>query len=139
MSLGDFLQTLALIVLAVWVVAIVAILALFGPAVWALRRRHVPEDASFFELLHLVPLRVLILLDLLDLFGPLGAPVSWFLVTKLRLWNLRTPAAIYTLIPGTEAIPVLTLAGLAVRWLAGKAPGVPVYRPRGRMPRGRVG
>jgi hypothetical protein len=65
-----------------------------------------------------VPLVLVILLDLLD-FGLdiFSAPVSWLILDRMGLPNLRNKATIEALIPITGAIPTFTISWFAVRLL----------------------
>lgn len=93
-------------------------LLLMGVALWRLRRLRLPPDADFVEAMSLTPLMVVIVLDLLD-FGLdfLSVPLAWVFLAKIGLRPLRGAAVIEELIPGTQFIPTMTLAWLAVRLL----------------------
>ncbi len=79
---------------------------------------RVPSTAGFFATLHYVPLRLVILLDLLD-FGldVFAAPISWLVLDRLGLKSLRNKAAIEALIPFTQPIPTFTISWVAARTL----------------------
>lgn len=112
---------LAKILTALLVVAIVgtalAVLAL-APVYRRLQELDVPGDAGFVETLHRVPLALVVALDLLDLaLDVLAAPLVWKLLGHLHLEGLRKVTTLEAVIPGTQAIPTLTAAWLAVRLL----------------------
>jgi len=110
------LKPLASLFFGAAIVALLLGLTLMTVALWRLRRLRLPPDADFVEAMNLTPLLVVIILDLLD-FGLdfLSAPLSWVFLSKLGLRPLRGAAVIEDLIPGTQFIPTMTLAWLAVR------------------------
>jgi len=62
------------------------------------------------------PLSVAILLDLLDFtFDIFSIPFTWVLLGYLGLQPLRTVTIIEALIPGTQFIPLLTIAWIIAR------------------------
>lgn len=95
--------------------------AVAGVWVWKrVKRLRLPEDAGFVEALSLTPLSVVILLDLLDMgLDIFSAPITWVLLGRLGLRPLRNVTAAEAVIPGTQFLPTMTAAWLAVRWLGG--------------------
>ena len=86
------------------------------------RRLRLPEGADLMTALRRTPLSVVILLDLLDFSLDLfGAPVAWSLLSYLGLQPLRGITVVESLIPGTQLLPIMTLAWLAARWLGRRA------------------
>jgi hypothetical protein len=89
--------------------------------VWILRsvrRVSLPEDADFFTALRATPLLIVLMLDLLDFsLDFLSAPISWPLLGHLGLTPLRQVTLIEELIPFTQAIPTMTLAWIAARFI----------------------
>ena len=85
--------------------------------VWRVRKIEIPADADFFEALRYTPLIIVITLDMLDFaFDFLSAPIGFTLLTFLGLNPLRGVAAIEAVIPGTQLIPLMTLAWIFVRF-----------------------
>jgi len=85
--------------------------------VWRVRKIEIPADADFFEALRYTPLIIVITLDVLDFaFDFLSAPIGFTLLTFLGLNPLRGVAAIEAVIPGTQLIPLMTLAWIFVRF-----------------------
>lgn len=112
----ETLEQVLLIVLALMGASVAV--AVIGLALIArsIRRLRVPPHAGYFATMHYVPLALVILLDLLD-FGLdiFAAPVSWILLDRMGLPNLRNKAVIEALIPFTQPIPTFTLSWLAAR------------------------
>ena len=118
---GDLAQTLrSLFQLLIWVSLVAGVLAAAMLA-WTyrdIRRLRIPANAGFFAALRIIPLRVAIFLDLLDLaLDSFAAPVAWLVLRWLRLDGLRAPAIIEDLIPGTQLIPTMTVLWVAARAL----------------------
>ena len=85
--------------------------------VWRVRKIEIPVGADFFEALRYTPLIIVITLDVLDFaFDFLSAPIGFTLLTFLGLNPLRGVAAIEAVIPGTQLIPLMTLAWIFVRF-----------------------
>ena len=85
--------------------------------VWRIKKIDIPSDVDFFEALRYTPLIIVITLDVLDFaFDFLSAPIGWGLLTFLGLDPLRGVAAIEAVIPGTQLIPLMTLAWIFVRF-----------------------
>lgn len=83
---------------------------------WKVRKINLPAGADFFDALRRTPLSVVIMLDLLDFsLDFLSAPISWVILNKLGLTPLRAVTMIESLIPGTEALPTMTLAWIIAR------------------------
>ena len=114
----DFAQ---LLTTALWIMggALALALPLLAWVIWRVRRIKLPVGADFFTALRHTPFVVVLLLDLLDLgLDFLSAPIAWVLLTRLGLAPLRGVTIIEELIPGTQIIPTMTLAWVAVRFLA---------------------
>ena len=116
---GDLAQTLRnLFQLLVWASLIGGVLAAVMLA-WTyrdIRRLQIPANAGFFGTLRVIPLRVAIFLDLLDLaLDSFAAPLAWFILRWLRLDGLRAPAIIEAFIPGTQLLPTMTVLWFATR------------------------
>lgn len=96
------------------------VLALLG-IVWLVlrvRRIGVPAGADLSTALRMTPLSVVIVLDLLDFaLDIFAAPIAWVLLGYLGLRPLRGITTVETLIPGTQLLPTMTIAWLAVRYL----------------------
>lgn len=110
----------SLLTVAFWIMGTALILALLLMAwvLWRVRHIKLPVDADFTTALRHTPFVVVLLLDLLDLgLDFLSAPIAWVLLTKLGLAPLRGVTIIEELIPGTQVIPTMTLAWIAVRLL----------------------
>lgn len=108
-----------------WIMGIALALALplLAWVIWRVRRIALPAGADFFTALRHTPFVVVVLLDLLDLgLDFLSAPIAWVLLTRLGLAPLRGVTIIEELIPGTQIIPTMTLAWMAVRFLGPRAP-----------------
>ena len=83
-----------------------------------LRRIRLPPDADFFTAVRAVPFSLVVGLDLLDLgLDTFSAPIIWFILNRTGLQALRNVASFEAFIPFTGAIPTLTLAWLAARFL----------------------
>lgn len=90
-------------------------------AAWVLtrvRRLRVPPEADLLTALRKTPLSVVILLDLLDFsLDIFAAPFAWALLGRLGLRPLRGVTVVEAVIPGTQLLPIMTLAWLAARAL----------------------
>ena len=83
-----------------------------------IRRLNVPEDADFFTTMRYVPLLLVLLLDLLDFsLDIFSAPISWIVLSKMGLPNLRNKAVVEALIPATNIIPTFTIGWVMARIL----------------------
>lgn len=82
-----------------------------------IRRINLPANADFFEALRRTPFSVVLLLDLLDLtLDFLSAPFAWVILGKLGLEPLRAVSVVESFIPGTQALPTMTIAWLIARF-----------------------
>ncbi len=117
MDIPEFeLQTIAIAALLAFGGALLFSFMLGGFVLWRVRKIQLPPDADFFTAIRLTPLVVVLLLDLLDFtLDFLSAPVAWLLLTRLGLGPLRGVTVVESLIPGTQIIPTMTLAWIAVR------------------------
>lgn len=114
MSLETFVKILA----SVMVVALLGGVAVLAFTYKRLKKIRVPEDADFWTAIRAVPLALVVGLDLLDLgLDSFAAPINWFLLNRLGLQALRNVATFEALIPFTGAIPTLTVAWFASRFL----------------------
>ena len=140
------LETIVKFIGAILLGALLLAAVVLAVAVRQLRRIRLPADADFFTTVRAVPLSLVVGLDLLDLgLDTLSAPIIWFILNRTGLQALRNVASFEAFIPFTGAIPTLTLAWLAARFLnLGKpydpnlieaervGPGRYVARPDGR-------
>ena len=117
MDIPEFeIQTIAIAALLAFGGALLFSAVLGGVVLWRVRKIQLPPDADFFTAIRLTPLVVVLLLDLLDFtLDFLSAPVAWLLLTRLGLGPLRGVTVVESLIPGTQIIPTMTLAWIAVR------------------------
>ena len=124
--MGSLWQQVLVVLVTLLVIA--TLVALLGLLLLhrSLGRLRVPADADFATTLRIVPLSLVVILDLLD-FGldVFATPITWVVLSRYRLQPLRNVAAVEDLIPGTQLIPTMTLAWLAVRVLG-------LGRPSGR-------
>lgn len=105
-----------------WIAAILVVSGLFlsllllGWVAWRVKKVYIPAGASFVEALKVTPLAVVLLLDVLDFsLDFFAAPFSWVILGRLGLAPLRNVTLIESLVPGTQFLPTMTLAWLAVR------------------------
>lgn len=83
-----------------------------------IRKLNLPAGLGFFEAMRLIPLRVAMFLDLMDLaLDTFAAPLAWLVLRWLRLDALRVTATVEALLPGTQYIPTMTLLWGATRLL----------------------
>jgi hypothetical protein len=95
----------------------------------SIRRINLPPGADTLTALRMTPLSVVILLDLLDLgLDFFSAPFAWIILTKLGLGPLRGVTVAESLIPGTGAIPTMTVAWVLARFFRRDVPGGQVVR-----------
>lgn len=117
MNIDSDLQILLFTILGFLVIGIVLSIILIVFIIWRIRKIEIPAGADFFEALRYTPLIIVITLDMLDFaFDFLSAPIGFTLLTFLGLNPLRGVAAIEAVIPGTQLIPLMTLAWLFVRF-----------------------
>ena len=110
-----------------FIMGVCLVLAVIGLAAIAqsIRKLQVPRDADFFTTMHYVPLSLMILLDMLDFaLDIFAAPISWIVLDRMGVPNLRNKAAVEALIPFTGPIPTFTIAWFLARFLdVGGMPG----------------
>ncbi|MGH2542853.1 MAG: hypothetical protein ACRDIB_08655 [Ardenticatenaceae bacterium] len=101
--------------------------AVMGVWVWQrVRHLRLPPEATFVEAMRLTPFSVVLFLDLLDLgLDVFSAPISWVVLSRLGLQQLRGATVLEALIPGTQAIPTMTTAWLLVRLFGPKLDEIP--------------
>jgi len=106
------------VILAFTGVSLLLAMLLLGFILWRVKRINLPPNATFMSALRATPLSVVIFLDLLD-FGLdiFGAPVAWVVLSRLGLAPLRGVTMLEQLFPGTQLIPLMTLAWFAARFL----------------------
>ena len=106
-----------LTILAIMVVAgllLSGILLLW--VIWRVKKINLPADADAMTALRMTPFAVVLLLDLLDFsLDFLSAPFAWTLLSYLGLKPLRNITVVESIIPGTQAIPTMTLAWIFAR------------------------
>ena len=107
------------IILAFMGASLLLAMLLLGFILWRVKRINLPPNATFMSALRATPLSVVIFLDLLD-FGLdiFGAPVAWVVLSRLGLAPLRGVTMVEQVLPGTQLIPLMTLAWFAARFLA---------------------
>ena len=116
MDIDSNLQILLFMLLGLMGAAVMLSILLIIFIVWRIRKIEIPVDADFFEALRYTPLIIVVTLDLLDFaFDFLSAPIGFTLLTFLGLNPLRGVAAIEAVIPGTQLIPLMTIAWGFVR------------------------
>jgi hypothetical protein len=110
------LRELLIILAALFLVSITVSLLLAAFIVWRIKKINLPPDADPVTALRMTPLPVVIVLDVLDLsMDFLSAPVAWTILTYLGLHPLRMAAAVVGLIPGTQLLPMMTIAWIFAR------------------------
>jgi hypothetical protein len=110
------LNTLLYILLALFGSGLILSLLFLIWVIWSVKRIKLPPDADFLTALRATPLSVVILLDLFDFtLDIFSIPFAWVLLGYLGLQPLRAVTVIEAAIPGTQLIPTLTIAWLAVR------------------------
>lgn len=109
---GSLLRWLAIISGVSLVLAL-----LVGVWVWnRVQRLRLPPDVTFVEAMRLTPFSVVVFLDLLDLgLDVFAAPFAWMVLSRLGLHKLRAASALEALVPGTQALPTMTMAWVMVR------------------------
>ncbi|MDM8528881.1 hypothetical protein QUF58_11830 [Anaerolineales bacterium HSG24] len=91
--------------------------------IWQIKKIDLPPNADFKTALLSTPLVVVILLDLLDVgLNFMSAPVGWTILTYLGLHPLRGVAVVEGFLPGTEALPTMTVAWIGVRLFKNRLP-----------------
>ena len=104
------------IVLTLMGISLLLSFLLLGWILWRIKQIDLPPDADFSTALRATPLVVVIMLDLLD-FGLdfFSAPISWLILGRLGLSPLRRVTVFEGVIPGTQPIPLMTVAWIVVR------------------------
>lgn len=122
-TLMQILTVLVLLMVISLVIAVAGLMAM----VRSIRNIRVPRDADFFTTMRFVPLTLVILLDLLDFALDLfSAPITWIVLDRMGLPNLRNKATIEAIIPATGPIPRLRLPGCwhaSLIWVYHQEPG----------------
>jgi len=110
------LRTFLLIFAGLAVLSLVAAVLLTLVTYRRLRHLRLPPDADFMTCLRAVPISVVIILDLLD-FGldVFSVPIAWVMLGRLGLQGLRGITVLEELIPGTQLLPMMTLAWIGIR------------------------
>ena len=76
---------------------------------------NIPDGANLVTTLQNVPFYVVLGIDLLDLaLDFLATPITWVFLDQMGLKALRNISAIEAVIPGTQFIPTLSFAWIAV-------------------------
>ncbi len=113
---SNTISTLLWIIGIVLVITIVITLALVVWIVLRIRRIDLAQGADLLTALRATPLIVVIVLDLLDFsLDIFSTPITWAVLTYLRLAPLRLVAVVKDLIPVTNFIPLMTLCWLYAR------------------------
>ena len=110
------LRTFLLIFAGLAVFSLLAAILLTLVTYRRLRHLRLPPDADFTTCLRAVPISVVIILDLLD-FGldVFAVPIAWVMLGKLGLQGLRGITVVEEIIPGTQLLPMMTLAWIGIR------------------------
>lgn len=117
---SPILQTL---LVAIGVVALLAVMVA-GLLLWWLHGRlkllRIATDTGLGETLRTVPFTLMLALDLLDMgLNFFSAPFVWILFNRMGWNKLRNLATAAAAIPGTQLVPVLTIAWIVAR-IAGR-------------------
>lgn len=108
----DLLKVFGILVMAGLILAMLVGAWIF----WKVRRIDLPVNTDFFDALRRTPLSVVVLLDLLDLsLDFLSAPFAWVILSRLGLQPLRAVSVVESFIPGTQALPTMTIAWIVAR------------------------
>ncbi len=131
----DTLIQILIVLVVLMVISLMVAVAGLLAMVRSIRNIRVPRDADFFTTMRFVPLTLVILLDLLDFaLDVFSAPVTWIVLDRMGLPNLRNKATIEAIIPATGPIPTFTIAWLLARLFdLGIPPGA--WPPSARYPR----
>ncbi|MCB0078084.1 MAG: hypothetical protein KDD73_11780 [Anaerolineales bacterium] len=122
--------------IAQWLLMISAIslvlATILGLWLWnRVKRLRIPDSATFIEAMRLTPLSVVVFLDLLDLgLDFFSTPISWVMLSRLGLTKLRGVTALEAIIPGTQVLPTMTVAWLAIRLFGPQLDEIPWLRDR---------
>jgi hypothetical protein len=115
-SINIDLDTLFYILLTIFGSSLFLTIVFLVWVIWRVKRIQIPQNTDFFTTMRATPLSVAILLDLLDFtFDIFSIPFTWVLLGYLGLQPLRTVTIIEALIPGTQFIPLLTIAWIIAR------------------------
>lgn len=111
------------ILIAFGVVALLAI-ATAAAILWWLHSRlkllRIARDTGLGETLRAVPFALVLALDLLDMgLNLFSAPLVWILFHRMGWHKLRNLATAAAAIPGTQLVPVLSIAWIVAR-IAGR-------------------
>lgn len=107
-----------IIILVAMVMGISLIISIVGLTMIMRRIQtiDIPHTTDFFTTLHHVPLSLVILLDLLDFsLDMFAAPISWVILNRMGLQNLRNAATIQAIVPGSSMLPMLTISWVLAR------------------------
>ena len=111
----DFSQVFTILLVIMGISTVLGLL-LMGWVIWRIKRIDLPPNADFQTALRKTPFVVVLVLDLLDLgLDFFSAPISWVLLGKLGLTPLRKVTMVESVIPGTQALPTMTLAWILIR------------------------
>lgn len=109
---NDILKIFVIVIL----VALCLAMLLAAWIIWRVRRINLPANADFFDALRVTPFVVVLLLDLLDLsLDFFSAPFAWIILGRLGLEPLRAVTVVESFIPGTQALPTMTIAWIIAR------------------------
>lgn len=131
----DTLMQILIGLVVLMVISLVAAVAGLVAMIRSIRNIRVPPNADFFTTMRFVPVTLVILLDLLDFaLDVFSAPITWIVLDRMGLPNLRNKATIEAIIPATGPIPTFTIAWLLARLFdLGIPPGA--WPPSARYPR----
>jgi hypothetical protein len=104
------------------VLSLLIAILLLGWIIWRVKQIKLSPNADFMTALRATPLVVVIFLDLLDFsLDFFSAPIAWVVLGRLGLAPLRGVTIVEELIPGTQLIPVMTLAWIVARLTKGQS------------------
>jgi hypothetical protein len=112
----EVLERLVIILACMFGGALIAGLLLMAYVLVAVRRINLPQGADTLTALRMTPLIVVVMLDLLDMgLDVLSAPLAWVILSRLGLAPLRGVSVAASLIPGTQALPIMSAAWVMAR------------------------